>query len=196
MHMPRKITEADIQPIADYGRQRAERRRAMAALKRDRRAEVGPYVTFYFENFATMLHQVHEMLFIEKGGAAQLPDELRAYNPLIPDGSELVATMMIEIDDPLRRARVLGQLGNIDRSIALQFAGESVAARPEADQPRTDDSGKASSVHFVHFPFTASQIAKFRAPGTQVIVSIDHQNYRHMAVLPEPVRAALAQDFD
>ena len=196
MHMPRKITEADIQPAADYGRVRAERRRAMAALKRDRRAEVGPYVTFYFENFATMLHQVHEMLFIEKGGAAQLPDELRAYNPLIPDGSELVATMMIEIDDPLRRARVLGQLGNIDRSIALQFAGESVAARPEADQPRTDESGKASSVHFVHFPFTAPQIGKFRAPNTQVIVAIDHQNYRHMAVLPEPVRATLAQDFD
>lgn len=194
--MARKITPADILPVADYGRQRGERRRAIAALKRDRRMEVGPYVTFYFECFETMLHQVHEMLFIEKGGDGQLPDELAAYNPLIPAGSELVATMMIEIDDPLQRGRVLGQLGNIEASISLQFASERVAAAPEQDQQRTDESGKASAVHFVHFPFSAAQIGKFRQSGTQVILGIDHANYRHMAVMPEAVRAALAKDFD
>ena len=196
MHMPRKITPADILPTADYASQRGERRRAIAALKRDRRMEIGPYVTFYFENYETMLYQVHEMLFIEKGGAAQLPDELRAYNPLIPDGRELVATMMIEIDDPIRRGRVLAQLGNIERSVEIQFAGETVIAAPEQDQERTDESGKASSVHFLHFPFTAAQIGKFRVPGTQVILAVNHANYRHMAVMPEPVRAALAKDFN
>ena len=104
--MPRKIEPSVIIPLAEYGPLRAERRKRMSEIKKDRRLEVGPFATFYFESYDTMLHQVHEMLFIEKGGAEQLPDELAAYNPLIPQGSELVATVMFEIDDPLRRARV------------------------------------------------------------------------------------------
>jgi len=90
--MPRKIDASDIIPAAEYGKLRAERRRQIAEIKKNRRMEVGPFATFYFESFDTMLHQVHEMLFIEKGGAEQLPGELAAYNPLIPTGSELVAT--------------------------------------------------------------------------------------------------------
>src|SRR5688572_5182250 len=122
----RKITEADILPLAEYVKERAQRRTAMSALKKNRRLEVGPFATFYFESFDTMLHQVQEMLYIEKGGAEQVPDELAAYNPLIPNGHELTATVMIEIDDPLRRARVLASLGGIEHTMFVRFAGETV----------------------------------------------------------------------
>jgi hypothetical protein len=191
----RKITAADITLPAQYGPVRAERRRAVAALKRDRRIEIGPFVTLYFECFDTMLHQVNEMLFIEKGGEAQIGDELAAYNPLIPNGAELTATMMIEIEDALRRARLLAELGNVESTVFLRFAGETVTGVPEADQDRTNESGKTSSVHFLHFPCSAAQIAKFRAPGTEVVVGLSHDKYRHMAVMPKPMRQALAGDF-
>ena len=87
MTTPRKIDPSVILPAAEYVKVRAERRRQMAEIKKNRRLEVGPVATFYFESYDTMLHQVHEMLFIEKGGPAQVPDELAAYNPLIPQGA-------------------------------------------------------------------------------------------------------------
>ncbi|MGE0421763.1 MAG: DUF3501 family protein [Reyranellaceae bacterium] len=192
----RKITETDILPLPDYVKIRAERRSAITALKKHRRLEVGPFATFYFESFDTMLHQVQEMLYIEKGGAAQVPDELAAYNPLIPDGRELTATVMLEIDDPVRRARVLAGLGGIEHTMVIRFAGETVKGLAEDDQERTRADGKASSVHFVHFPFTAGQIAKFRTSGTEIVVGFTHENYGHMALMSEAVRAALARDFD
>lgn len=191
----RKIAKSDITLPAQYGPVRAERRRAVAALKRNRRIEVGPFVTFYFECFETMLHQVNEMLFIEKGGEAQIADELAAYNPLIPNGSELTCTVMIEIEDPVRRARLLGELGNIEDAVSLRFAGATIAGKPEADQDRTNEAGKTSSVHFLHFPFSADQIAQFKVAGTEVTVAIAHSKYRHMAVMSEEMRQALAGDF-
>jgi len=191
----RRITPADVTPPSQYAAVRAERRRAMAAFKRNRRLEVGPFVTFYFECFETMLHQVNEMLYIEKGGAAQIADELSAYNPLIPDGSELTATMMIEIEDPVRRGRLLAELGGIEHTVSLRMGSQAISARPEADQERTNEAGKTSSVHFLHFPFTAAQIAAFRQPGAEVVLTIGHEKYRHMAVLPEDMRQTLAADF-
>ena len=119
-----ELTAADILPWAEYAKDRAEHRRRITAIKRHRRIEVGPYVTFYFESFDTMWLQVQEMLHIEKGGAAQLVDELAAYNPLIPKGRELVATFMIEIDDPLRRARVLAQLGGVEETRSEEHTSE------------------------------------------------------------------------
>lgn len=191
-----ELVVADIMPAAEYSRQRIELRRKIAALKRNRRVEVGPYVTFYFESYDTMWLQVHEMVHIEKGGAEQVPGELEAYNPLIPKGAELVATFMIEIDDPERRHRILGTLGGIEETAFVRIGDETIRARAEADQDRTTAEGKASSVQFVHFDFTPAQIARFRQPGAQVILGLDHPNYGHMAVLPEPVRAELANDFD
>ena len=190
----RAVTEADILARADYAPVRAEQRRRISALKKNRRVEVGPYVTFYFENFETMRHQIQEMLWIENGGAEQLPDELAAYNPLIPQGNELVATFMIEIDDPIRRKNVLARLGGIEDTAFFRVGGEDIPALPEADQDRTTADGKASSVQFVHFPFTPAQVEKFRAGG-QVILGLNHPNYGHMAVLGEAVRAELAGDF-
>ncbi|HEX7007338.1 MAG TPA: DUF3501 family protein [Alphaproteobacteria bacterium] len=196
MAQKREITKADLIPMSEYAAQRKERRAAISAIKRNRRVEVGPFATFYFENYDTMWYQIHEMLYIEKGGDAQIPDELRAYNPLVPKGNELVATVMFEIDDPKRRAEVLARLGGVEETASISFAGETVKGVPEADIDRTTAAGKASSVQFIHFPFTKEQIEKFRVPGTQVVIGFSHPNYGHMAIMPESVRETLAQDFD
>jgi hypothetical protein len=195
--MPKhEITAADILPADVYAKQRPETRKKMAALKKSRRVEVGPHVTFYFENFDTMWLQVQEMLHIERGGEEQMKDELAAYNPLIPKGKELVATFMIEIDDPDRRKRILSRLGGIEEHAFIQIGTTKVMGRAEEDQDRTTTEGKASSVQFVHFPCTPEQIAAIRTPGNPIIVGLQHEHYAHMAVLPEHVRAELAKDFD
>lgn len=191
-----EITAADVMPLAEYSKVRAEKRRAMAARKKNRRLDVGSHVTFYFENYDTMWMQVHEMLYIEKGGEEQMADELAAYNPLVPKGRELVATFMIEIDDPARRARVLSQLGGIEQTAFVMIGGEKIMAQAENDTDRTTAEGKASSVQFVHFPLTDAQAAAMKTANAQVIVGLDHPNYNHMAVLPENVRAELANDLD
>ena len=138
MTAKRWMTAADVTAMEDYARARGARREAIRALKKDRRVAVGPDATFYFECFETMLHQVHEMLFVEKGGAAQLAGELEAYNPLVPQGRELVATFMIEIAEPARRARVLAELGGIEEAITLGIDGETVCAKAERDVDRTE----------------------------------------------------------
>ncbi|HLI20890.1 MAG TPA: DUF3501 family protein [Stellaceae bacterium] len=191
----RQITRADIIDPAAYAKDRREFKKRVTEIKRDRRVEVGPFVTFYFENYETMWHQIHEMLHIEKGGEAQIVDELEAYNPLIPQGSELIATVMIEIEDPLRRVRVLETLGGIEHKMFISVDGERISGIPDPTRENTSPEGKASSVQFMRFPFTAAQVAKFRDTGTQVLVGIDHVNYGHIAVMPDRVRAALAGDF-
>src|SRR5215472_15744032 len=115
----RELTRADILPLDQYERERRTHRQRVTALKQNRRVEVGPLATFYFENFDTMWHQVHEMLYIERGGEAQIADELAAYNPLIPQGDELIATVMFEIENPDRRAAMLAELGGVEHHIYL-----------------------------------------------------------------------------
>jgi hypothetical protein len=191
----RRLTPADILPVAEYAVVRREQRQRITEIKRGRRLEVGPFAAFYFENYETMRHQVQEMLHIEKGGDGQLEDELAAYNPLIPQGKELVATVMFEIDDPARRGSMLMRLGGIENRVFLDVAGERIRGEADLDRENTSPEGKASSVQFLRFPFTENQITRFRTAGAQVIAGFDHPNYSHMAVLPEPVRAALAEDF-
>ncbi len=195
MSAKREITAADVMPLADYTKVRSEKRKAIAARKKNRRLDVGPHVTFYFENYDTMWMQVQEMLYIEKGGPEQVVDELAAYNPLIPKGRELVATFMIEIDDPARRARVLGGLGGVEETAFVMVGNEKIMALAEEDQDRTSAQGKASSVQFVHFPLTDAQAQAIKTPGATVIVGLGHANYNHMAVLPEATRAELAGDL-
>ena len=193
---PRKIEPSAIIPLPQYAGERAERRKQIAELKKNRRLEVGPFATFHFESYDTMLHQVHEMLFIEKGGAEQLPDELAAYNPLIPQGKELVATVMLEIEDPVRRAAILLRLGGIENHMFLSVGGDMIRGQPEHEIERTRESdGKTSSVHFAHFPFTDDQILRFRDPAIQVVLGFDHPEYAHMAVMQVAARQALAADF-
>jgi hypothetical protein len=164
-------------------------------MKKLRRIEVGPVCTFYFETFETMLFQVQEMLLIEKGGEAQLTDELTAYNPLIPQGSELVATVMFEIDDPRRRASILSRLGGVEGRFFLQIGDSRVMGVPEGDTERTNEDGKASSVHFVRFSLTPEQKKVFRDPGLQVLAGVDHEHYGHVAILSPASRRELAEDF-
>src|SRR5215831_19615216 len=122
----RQLTREAILPLDEYAAIRREQRRRLSEIKRHRRLEVGRFATFYFENYDTMWHQVQEMLHIEKGGKAQTADELAAYNPLIPQGHELVATVMFEIDDAGRRAMMLARLGGIENHVFLEVAGERI----------------------------------------------------------------------
>jgi hypothetical protein len=191
----RRITAADIAPLDVYARERSERRRALIPVKKNRRMEVGPFATFYFENFDTMLSQVQEMLHIEKGGAEQIPGELEAYNPLIPQGDELIATLMLEIDDPVRRTSILKRLAGIEESVHLDIGGSRIKATPTDYEDRTTPDGKTSSVHWVRFRFTPEQIAAFRDGKETVLLGVSHPNYGHLAVVPPNVREALAKDF-
>lgn len=192
----RSISRSDLISIDAYRAIRKEKRAELVAKKRNRRMEVGPVATFHFENFETMWLQIQEMLYIEKGGEAQIDDELRAFAPLIPNGRELIATVMFEIDEPVRRKNFLSKLGGIEETAFLRFAGETVKGLPEADVDRTNAAGKASSVQFIHFPFTAAQVSKFRQPDTEVVLGFSHPAYGHMSVMPEATRAALAGDLD
>lgn len=189
------VTAADIMAMEDYAKIRADSRKRTTEIKRNRRVSVGPDATFYFENFETMWHQIHEMLHIERGGSDQIPGELEAYNPLIPKRKELVATLMFEIEDPERRARTLAGLGGVEETVNLSLAGHVIQAQAEEDIDRTTADGKASSIQFLHFPFTPGQVAAFRQPNAQITIGIGHPAYGHMAILPEPVRSALSDDF-
>ncbi len=191
----REITRADIIDVDDYAKSRGEYKKRVSEIKKNRRVEVGPFATFYFENYDTMWHQVHEMLHIERGGEAQIADELAAYNPLIPRGDELIATVMFEIDDPKRRDTVLNQLGGIEHRLYVAVGGERVMGDPDPTRENTSPEGKASAVQFVRFRFSPAQIAKFRDPATQILIGIDHPAYGHIAVMPGAVRTALAEDF-
>ena len=192
----REIQPADLMSAEAYAKVRKERRAGLVLRKRNRRLEVGPVATFHFENYESMWFQVQEMLHIERGGEAQIEGELAAYNPLVPKGSELVATVLFEVDDPERRKTFLAKLGGVEQSAFIEVGGERIGGMPEADQDRSTAEGKASSVQFIHFPFSASAIAKFRVAGAKVTVGFEHPAYAHMTVMPEAVRAALAEDFD
>ena len=189
------ITTDDIIPDADFAEQRKARRASLLPMKRLRRIALGPYCTFYFESFETMLFQVQEMLLIEKGGPPQVADELAAYNPLIPKGSELVATVMFEIDDPIRRARALDGLGGVERRFYLQIGTDRIAGTPEDDAERTREDGKTSAVHFLRFALSPAQIAAFRDPATEVLLGCDDPRYAHLTIPGMDVRRELARDF-
>jgi hypothetical protein len=191
----RRIEPADIMPVQEYARRRKELRQARIASKAARRLQVGPYATVLFESFGSMLAQVQEMLYIEKGGDEQLVEELAAYNPMIPQGSELTATMLLEIEDADKRARVLATLGRIEDHVAIRIGDDRIVGVADEDVERTNAAGKTSAVHFFHFPFTAEQIAAFRTPGTQSLFEIAHPNYGHIAIMSDAMREELAKDF-
>ena len=190
-----EITRADILDMETYAKIRAEKRKAVVAIKKHRRVPIGPYATFYFENYDTMWLQIHEMLYIEKGGEQQIPDELAAYNPLIPKGRELVATLMFEIDDETLRKSILGRLGGVEETVFLKFGDQEVVATAEEDVDRTTADGKASSVQFLHFNFTDEQADSFKGFDGDVMLGIRHENYPHMTLLSPETKAALEKDF-
>ena len=198
MIMPREkkeIQKEDIMPLDVYTKNRRELRKNIVDFKKNRRIALGPYATFYFESYETMLAQVQEMLYIEKGGDEQLKDELSAYNPLIPNGKELTATLMFEIDNPISRAAFLGKVGGIEETVFMKINGEKIKAIPEEDVDRTSAEGKASSVQFIHFNFSDDQIAKFKSEEIEVEIGIDHKEYSHTTKLSSENKKSLSADF-
>ena len=191
----REIQKEDIMPLEAYTKNRKELRKNIVNFKKDRRIALGPYATFYFESYETMLAQVQEMLYIEKGGDEQLKDELIAYNPLVPNGKELVATLMFEIDNPVSRAAFLGKVGGIEEKVFIKIDGEIIKAIPEVDVDRTSANGKASSVQFVHFNFNDEQIKKFKSEGVDVEIGMDHKEYSHTTKLSVESLKSLSADF-
>ena len=192
----REVTKADLIPADEYAKNRKAYRKEIVSYKKDRRISLGPYANFYFESYETMKAQIQEMLHIEKGGDEQLKDELAAYNPLIQNGKELVATLMFEIDNPLSRAEFLNKVGGIEEKVFLKISDEIINSIPEKDVDRTSAEGKASSVQFIHFKFTEAQVEKFKNFSNEIIIGVDHEMYAHTVTLTENNKKALALDFD
>ena len=198
MIMPREkreIKKEDIMSLEVYMKSRRELRKNIVEFKKNRRVALGPYATFYFESYETMLAQVQEMLYIEKGGDEQLKDELAAYNPLVPNGKELTATLMFEIDNPVSRAAFLAKVGGIEDKVFMKVEGEKIKAIPEEDVDRTSSEGKASSVQFIHFKFTDKQIEKFKN-SSEIEIGIDHSEYSHLTKLADVTIKSLSADFN
>ncbi|MFL2676514.1 MAG: DUF3501 family protein [Alphaproteobacteria bacterium] len=191
-----EIKEEDVIDIDRYISERAEIKKKISVLKENRRVPVGPHATFYFECYQTMIYQVQEMLYIERGGKEQLYDEIKAYNPLVPKGKELVATLMFEIDNEKKRKDFLNSVGGIEERIFIEIDKEKIFAKPEDDTERTSDDGKASSVHFIHFHFSKSQIESFINNDNNVIIGFDHKNYSHFSQLSKESKEELSNDFD
>ena len=199
MIMPKEkkeIRKDDIMHLDIYTKQRKELRKNIVEFKKNRRVSLGPYATFNFESYETMLAQVQEMLYIEKGGEEQLKDELTAYNPLIPNGKELIATLMFEIDNPISRAAFLSKVGGIEEKVFMKIDGEIIKAIPEEDVDRTSAEGKASSVQFIHFKFNDQQIQKFNSSSLQVELGINHDEYSHSTKLTDVTIKSLLADFN
>jgi len=194
--MAKALERSDIMDMDAYAEVRLERRRAITEMKKNRRLGVGPDATCYFECYDTMWHQIHEMLYIERGGEDQIEDELNAYQPLVPNGRELVVTLMFEVDDPVRRAALLNGLGGVEETVTISIGDDVIHGVPEDDIDRTTADGKASAIQFLHFPFNDQQVSDFNNPENQIVVGIGHEKYGHMAIMPDAVRGALSKDFD
>ena len=192
----REVTKADLIPADEYAKNRKNYRKEIVSYKKNRRVSLGPYANFYFESFETMKAQIQEMLHIEKGGDEQLKDELAAYNPLVPNGMELTATLMFEIDNPVSRAAFLGKVGGIEENVYMKVDGDLIKAVPEEDVDRTSAEGKASSVQFIHFKFSEEQVKKFKSKETLVELGIDHNEYSHSTKLSDFTVESLSNDFN
>ena len=191
----RIIEKTDLIAPDQYIKIRKEFRKELVEFKKKRRISIGPYATFYFECFETMRGQIQEMLHIEKGGEEQLKDELRAYNPLVPKGKELVATLMFEIDNPLSRAEFLNKVGGIEEKVFIKIGNEKINSSPEQDVDRTSSEGKASSVQFIHFNFSDNQIGKFKDLSNDIFLGIEHNLYNHITKISDETKKALISDF-
>ena len=190
------IKEDDVINIDKYINERPKIKKEISEIKKFRRIPVGPYATFYFECYDTMIYQVQEMLYIERGGIEQMKDELKAYNPLVPKGKELVATLMFEIDNEFKRKEFLNSVGGIEEETFIQIGEHKIMSRPEQDTDRTSEDGKASSVHFLHFDFTEDLIKEFVKDQSTVLLGFNHKNYKHFSELSQEVKCELKKDFD
>lgn len=167
-------------------------------IKKRRLLQIGPFITATFENYDLMWMQVHEMLYIEKGGEEQIQDELKAYNPLIPQGSDFPFTLMIEVDNVERRTKILQGLCDIESQITLRYQNEAISPTQVDENIMSIKDGKTSAVHFLRFVLNDLQKQKFAnlTETDTVIFQIDHANYRHSAGLSWELIQDLQRDLD
>ncbi len=191
-----RIARDSLWTLEAYARQRKEFRAKVIAHKKNRTLHLGRHVTLIFEDELTIRYQIQEMLRIEKTFEEDgIQDELDAYNPLIPDGTNLKATMMIEYDDPDVRKRELARLKGIEDAVYVQVDGHpKVYAIADEDLERENEQ-KTSSVHFLRFEFSPAMVASFKG-GAAVAMGIDHASYTERVDEVAPaVQTALASDF-
>ncbi len=191
------LTRDDLMTLEDYAANRPEFRQRVIAHKKNRTVAIGDHVTLHFEDRLTMHYQVQEMLRIEKIFEADaIEEELGAYNPLIPDGSNWKATMMIEYPDAAERKTALARLLGIeDRVWAAVGDADRVYAIADEDMDRATKE-KTSSVHFLRFELPASMIDSIKS-GSSVSLGIDHPDYAHsIDPAPGPIQDALMRDLD
>jgi hypothetical protein len=193
---PPRIARASLLTLEAYARERPGFRARVIAHKRNRKVQVGPAAALLFEDELTVRYQIQEMLRIEKTfEESGILAELEAYGPLVPDGSNLKATLMLEYEDPLERARELARLKGVEDRVYVQVDGHArVYAIADEDLARENED-KTSSVHFLRFEFAPEMIAALRA-GLALAVGIDHPACRLCVDPVDPaVRAALVRDF-
>ena len=195
MNYSNVIQETEILSRSTYIDKRKTLRENMVLRKKLRRVDIGPYVTIYFENKDTIIHQINEMVYIENGGTEQIKEEIAAYKSLVPNGKELVATVMVEIDSPIKRAEFLGKMGGFEEKIEIKIDNIKIEGKAELDGDRTTADGKASSVQFVHFEFNDECINSIKNNKDMVSISINHENYKHSAMLNISTVEELIRDF-
>ena len=190
-----KLNRAALWSLEEYAEARPGFRAEVMAHKGPRRVAIGPHATLYFEDFMTMKYQVQEMLRAERiFEAAGIEEEIEAYNPLIPDGSNLKATFMIEYPDVDERRSALARMANLEHTVWIQIGGtDKVLAIANEDLERSTDE-KTSAVHFLRFEFDAAQRQAARE-GAEIRMGIDHPELACEIVVPQPIAASLAGDL-
>ena len=189
------IEAKDIYSREEYKNQRKNLREKMVIRKKNRRVDIGPHITMYFENKDTIIHQINEMVYIENGGDEQVKDEILAYKSLVPNGKELIATVMVEIDNPVKRSDFLKKMGGFEETFNLVVNENKIDGKAELDVDRTTADGKASSVQFVHFQLDELLVKNFRSLNADVRISINHSNYMHSTKLNQEIIKELSYDF-
>lgn len=192
-----KLTRDNLISLEEYAEQRPAFRQKVIEHKRNRRLDLGTNAALYFEDFLTMQYQVQEMLRIERIFESDgINEELNAYNPLIPDGSNWKATFMIEFPEVEERRAMLSQLRGIENRVYVQVADfDRVLAVADEDLERSDDE-KTSAVHFLRFELPAEQVAALKG-GASLVAGIDHENYRvEVSPVADNIRQSLVADFD
>jgi hypothetical protein len=190
-----QLTRDDLYSLEKYAQVRSEFRAQVMAHKKDRQVAVGPHATLYFEDRLTMQYQIQEMLRAERiFESAGIQDELDAYNPLIPDGSNWKATFMIEYEDVDERREALTRLKGIEDLMWVQVAGfDKAFAIADEDMEREDET-KTSSVHFLRFELSAPMVAAMKS-GADLSMGSDHPEYGYQVQVPPATRDSLAADL-
>ncbi len=191
-----KLTPDDLLPLESYHKARPRMRAEVLAHKRNRQAAIGPNLTLYFEDRVTMRYQVQEMLRAERIFESEaIAEELAAYNPLIPDGTNLKATMMLEYPDVAERRTALERLKGVEDSVYLEVGKMGrVFAHADDDLERSDDT-KTSAVHFLRFELDAAMCAALKS-GASLTFGVDHESYRHELHASAEMCKSLAADLD